>query len=107
MTENLLGTNPAAGNRGLEVISTGTNSLTFHHGRADASFQSFTGSYEWSPDLMNWYSHGATAGGVTVNFAASVWQDNPPPNSDIMQVVVSVTGGAASKIFVRHKTTSP
>lgn len=106
MTENLLGTNPTAGNRGLEVVSTSMNSLTFHHSRADAAFQSFTGSYEWSPDLMNWNSPGETAGGVTVNLAASVWQDNPPPNSDIMQVVVSVTGGDASTIFVRHKTTS-
>lgn len=107
MTERLLGTDPASFSHGLELVSSTSTSLTFRHSRTDAPVPYFTGTYEWSLDLTNWNASGATVNDITVNITSDVWQDNPSPSSDLMQVVASVSGGSAAKVFVRHKTTTP
>jgi hypothetical protein len=107
MTENLFGTDPSAWNQGLRPVSGTVDSLTFRHSHADAPVPYFTESYEWSVDLTNWHASGQTAAGVTVNCAANIVQDNPSPEPDVVEVVASVTGEPASRVFLRHKTFSP
>ena len=58
-----------------------------------------TGSYVWTTDLVNFHANGATAEGVTVNFAAT-------PNTPVAgttSVTATVTGTMPPKLFVSLK----
>lgn len=105
--ENQLGTSPAASSPGLVQVSAGESSLTFQHSRADAPLAGYTTAYEWSGNLVDWHASGATHGGVTVTIGSSVTADNPPPSNDVVGVTATVSGGSASKLFVRFKTSTP
>ena len=107
MLESQLGTNPSVSSPGLVAVSATGNSLTLRHSRADVPVPGVTLTYQWSTDLASWNDSGTTAGGVTVTITPSVLTDNPSPANDVIQVVATVTGGSASGLFVRIKTTTP
>jgi hypothetical protein len=98
--ENIFGTSPAAFSQGLSAVSTGTGTLIFRHTRNATPASDLTQSYEWSPDLVNWYASDASAGGVTVSFGTpSVVAAGPP---ELVEVTASITG-TAPNLFARIK----
>jgi hypothetical protein len=98
--ENILGSDPSVANQGLSAVSTGTGTLKFRHTRNGTPANDLTPSYEWSPDLVNWYASGANAGGVTVTFGTPTVEDAGPP--ELVEVTASITG-TAPKVFARIK----
>lgn len=107
LIESQLGTNPSVSSPGLLLVSSSGNSLTFQHSRADVPVAGVTVSYQWSTDLASWHDSGASVGGISVTITPSVLTDNPSPASDVIQVVATVSGGTASKVFVRLRATYP
>jgi hypothetical protein len=97
--ENFFGGNPSAGSSGLVAGASGVNTFTFTHPRNATPATGVTAAYRWSKDLTTYYSHGATDGDdTTVNF-------NAVTNAGITTVTATVTGTAASKLFVDVKVT--
>jgi hypothetical protein len=57
--------------------------------------------YQWSSDLGGW-NPGGSVGGVTVSFGAASIVDGSNPDYDLVEVTATVTGGSASRLFVRY-----
>jgi hypothetical protein len=98
--ENIFGTSPAAFSQGLSAVSTAPGQLKFRHTRNATPASDLTPSYEWSPDLVNWYASGVNAGGITVTFGTPTVEAAGPP--ELVEVTASITG-TASKVFARVK----
>ena len=67
--EAYFGTDPSVSNSGLRLVSTDGVTPVFTHPIADTVLSDVVGSYEWSPDLLNWYSgdgNDGPGGGPTV-----------------------------------------
>ena len=100
--ENLLGSSPAASNTGLTQISTTAGSLKFRHSQSNTIASDVTKSYQWSTDLVEWKASGQTnAGGTSATIAEAAITENAAPLNDLIEVTVSVTGGAPTKVFGR------
>ncbi|MGL5017858.1 MAG: lamin tail domain-containing protein, partial [Luteolibacter sp.] len=83
-----------------ELTKTG-NTFTFVYPKARVIPFGVTASYEWSTDLLNWYTTGQSNGVNTVTLAEDVYtDDNVSPLIDY-QVTATVTAGTATKLFVR------
>jgi hypothetical protein len=98
--ENIFGSSPAVFSQGLSAVSTAPGQLKFRHTRNATPASDLTPSYEWSPDLVNWYASGASAGGVTVTFGIPTVEAAGPP--ELVEVTASITG-TAPKVFARIK----
>jgi hypothetical protein len=98
--ENIFGTSPAVFSQGLSAVSASTGQLKFRHTRNATPASDLTASYEWSPDLVNWYASAASAGGVTVTFATPTVEAPGPP--ELVEVTANITG-TAPKVFARVK----
>jgi hypothetical protein len=84
-----------------------TNGLTFVYPQARAIPSGVTASYEWSTDLINWYTTGQSNGVNTVTLAEGEYNnDGVSPLIDY-QVTATVTVGTAPKLFVRVKALQP
>lgn len=65
--EAWFGTNPGESNPGIAVLSTIGGATVFTHPQNPSPIADVSGSYEWSPDLSNWYaSTEGPVGGPTV-----------------------------------------
>ena len=53
--------------------------------------------YKWTTDLENWYGHGETANGVTVNFT----KQTGTPSAGTSTITGTATGSGLSKIFIK------
>jgi subtilisin-like proprotein convertase family protein len=98
--ENLLGSLPTAANPGLQQVSTTGASLVFHHTFAEEPASDVTGSYEWSPDLVNWHASGALAGGVIMTITSETVTDPAHPEG-WKRVTATATQGQPGQCFVR------
>ncbi|KAB2641276.1 MAG: leucine-rich repeat protein, partial [Verrucomicrobia bacterium] len=58
--ENFLGTSPAQASAGLASIASTGSVLKFRHTRSNAVASDITAIYQWSTDLVNWFSSGQT-----------------------------------------------
>ena len=77
------------------------NTFTFVYPRARVVPFVVTASYEWSTDLLNWYTTGQSNGVNTITLADGVYtNDNVSPLIDY-QVTATVTAGNPTKLFVR------
>jgi methionine-rich copper-binding protein CopC len=94
--ESFFGTNPGTFTRGLEAGTKNGNSFTFTHPQGTPASDLST-SYRWSTDLATFNLGGATNGGTTVNFTT---QSNTP-SPGFTRVTATITGTAASKLFLR------
>jgi len=98
--EAFMGTNPSVSTSGaLTSLSTNGTVFTFTHPQANPALSDVTGSYEWSPDLTNWYAGNGVAGpvgGATVNIPSVV-----PVNG--IATVTATASQPLQKIFVRLK----
>ena len=73
--EAYFGTDPSVSNSGLRLVSTDGVTSVFTHPIADTALSDVVGSYEWSPDLLNWYAGNGVDGpngGATVSISQSV-----------------------------------
>ena len=71
--EAWLGSHPGEFSFGITNLSTTDSSTTFTHPKSDNPPSELTGSYEWSPNLVDWYAGDGTdgpLGGPTVMFSA-------------------------------------
>jgi autotransporter-associated beta strand protein len=97
--ENFYGTNPGVGNAGLISGAARGNTFTFTHPQNATPADGVTAAYRWSKDLTTFHTHGQTDGGnTTVSF-------NAVTNAGITTVTATVTGTAASRLFVDVKVT--
>jgi len=102
--ENYLGTAPDVSNQGLTQVSATAASLVFRHSRSNTPASDLTPSYEWSVNLGTWNASATTQGGTTVTFGTSVITNAEVPANDLVEVTATISGGPASRIFVRLKT---
>lgn len=84
--EAWLGTHPGEFSIGITDFSTTGNSITFTHPKSANPPTGMTGSYQWSPNLVDWY--------------AGDGADGPPGGSTVMFSAETVEGTA-------HVTASP
>ena len=102
--ENFFGTNPGTFSQGVLVGIKSGNTFTFTHPKNATPASDLTASYRWSKDLATFLANGATDGaGTTVAFTTQA--DTPSPG--ITTVTATVSGTAASSLFVRVNVTQP
>ena len=102
--ENFFGTNPGTFTPGLLVGIKSGNTFTFTHPQSATTASDLTASYSWSKDLASFLPSGATDGAsTTVTFTTQA----DTPSAGITTVTATVTGTAASKLFVRVNATQP
>jgi hypothetical protein len=102
--ENFFGTNPGTFTQGLLVGIKSGNTFTLTHPQNANPASDLSASYSWSKDLATFLANGATDGaGTTVDFTTQV--NFPSPG--ITTVTATVTGTAASQLFVRVNVTQP
>jgi hypothetical protein len=105
--ENIFGTAPNAPTTGLTHVSATATTLVFRHSRSNSPASDLTASYEWSKDLVTWQNSAANHNGTTVTLATAIITDTSAPANDLVEVTATVSGSAASKIFVRLKVSKP
>ena len=105
--ENIFGTAPNAPTTGLTQVSATATTLVFRHSRSNSPASDLTASYEWSKDLVSWQNSAANHNGTTVTLATAIITDTSAPANDLVEVTATVSGSAASKIFVRLKVSKP
>ena len=105
--ENIFGTAPNAPTTGLTHVSATATTLVFRHSRSNSPASDLTASYEWSKDLVSWQNSAANHNGTTVTLATAIITDTSAPANDLVEVTATVSGSAASKIFVRLKVSKP
>jgi hypothetical protein len=102
--EYLMGSDPTKPNTGLSVVKAGLNTLILNHNQSNTLALKLTKTYEWSTDLVNWYSSGQTnTNGTTVDIVANTKTDNIAPASDLIEVTYTISAGARGKLFARVK----
>ncbi len=90
--EAWLGTAPDRFSSGLTL--TGSDGLSFSHPKNPNAPTNLSASYEWSPDLVNWYGHGeGPDGGTSVNFDLAT--------ADSTSVVTATPSQALPRVFFR------
>ncbi|GAA5483097.1 immunoglobulin domain-containing protein [Haloferula sargassicola] len=99
--ENFFGTDPGAANAGVVNVSKSGNTLSFQHPRNATPAADISARYRWSLDLANWNASGATAGGVTVGFAASA----DTPETGITSVTATLSGATPERLFTDIQVT--
>jgi autotransporter-associated beta strand protein len=100
--EHVLGTDPSVSSTGLYEVSGTTNSVTFRHTQTNELADDVTKSYEWSSDLVEWQASGvANAGGTIGTIVATTITDTAAPANDVIEVVVTRSGTASTKLFAR------
>lgn len=106
--EALIGGNPkVAGVFDITELTQAGNTLTFVYPQARAIPSGVTASYEWSTDLINWYTTGQSNGVNTVTLAEDEYNnDGVSPLIDY-QVTATVTVGTAPELFVRVAAIQP
>jgi hypothetical protein len=94
--EAWFGTHPGQWNSGLAVGSTVGLTTTFTHPQNVAQPDDLSGYYQWSPNLVDWFTSGnGPDGGATVTFSA---------NTNGTTTTVSATASeAVERIFLRAR----
>ena len=95
--EAFFGTHPGIPNAGIIGLLTDGTTTTFSHPQAEPALDDVTATYQWSPDLVNWYSGDGVdgpGGGLTVGI--------PPvtPVGGIANVTATASQPVA-RLFVR------
>jgi hypothetical protein len=102
--ENFFGTDPGTFTQGLLAGSKSGNTFTFTHPQNPTPAMGLSATYTWSKDFANFHAEGATDGALTkVDFTTH--RNTPSPG--ITTVTATVTGTAASILFVRVNVSQP
>lgn len=103
--ENLFGTRPDQSSAGLVQVSATSGQIIFEHNLSNTPATDLSLAYEWSVDLQQWHSAGATAQGTTVNFNNNLITDVNAPANDVVRVTATASGNVPMKMYVRAKVT--
>jgi Bacterial Ig-like domain/Lamin Tail Domain len=100
--EALIGAEPDAPSvfTASELTKTG-NTFTFLYPQARVVPSGVTASYEWSTDLLNWYTTGQSNGVNTITLEGIIFDDDNVSPLIVYEVTATVTAGTATKLFVR------
>lgn len=99
--EALVGGNPnSSGVFATSGISQSGSTFIFFYPQAKTVPVGITAAYEWSTDLSNWQSGGASFGGLTVTLTGELW-DTTDSAVNLYRVSAQVTAGTTTRIFVR------
>ncbi len=101
VVENVLGSNPSVYSNGLTQISATSSSFKFRHEQSNSVATDVTKTYQWSTDLVNWATSGASLGGTTATIGTTTITDVLAPGNDVIEVTVTVTAGTPAKVFGR------
>ncbi len=96
--ENLFGSDPSVSNQGIVQVAKSGSSVTFQHPQNATPASDVSASYVWSTDLVTFNADGASAGGVTVSFAANTV-------AGTTTVTATISGTVPEKLFVAMKAT--
>jgi hypothetical protein len=100
--ENYLGSNPSQPGIALTGVSSSAASITFRHTRSNNVAADVTAIYQWSSDLVNWFTSGQTSGeGTVATITPTVITDTDTPANDLIEVTVTVSGGSTARVFAR------
>lgn len=99
--ENWFGTDPTTRNAGLTQVATVGDTTSFQHPQNPNVASDLAGSYEWSPDLVNWHASGVVVGGTTVTIVTSL----NTPSAGITTVSATPSGVIPDRIFLRARVT--
>lgn len=101
--ELILGTPPSEAGAGIHEMSLHADGrFYFSHTRRSRPVWDVWGRYQWSADLQTWHENGETsAEGVRVVMQPFVLAKGSAPEPDEVTVRVSMTQGAAERLFFR------
>ena len=107
--EQVLGSNPSVPGQGLrELLPLAPGSFRFRHSLTNAPASDVSAAYEWSSDLEDWHASGETnAAGTSATIARTVIEDRTAPETDEVEVTLTITGGPATKVFARLRADRP
>jgi len=92
--EAWFGTHPGEFSTGIVMVGTSGLTATFTHPQNPEPPLGITGSYQWSPDLVNWYPHGGgPLDGPTVSFLAETEEN--------LTTVTATASEAMPRVFLR------
>ena len=92
--EAWFGTHPGERNPGVALGSTVGLVTTFTHPQNATPPDDLTGYYEWSPNLIDWFTTGTgPSGGATVTFSAGT--------SGTTTTVTATASEAVDRVFLR------
>jgi uncharacterized sulfatase len=94
--EAWFGTHPGQFNQGITEVATSGNVTTFRHPRNPNPQSDLVTSYEWSPNLIDWYAGNGVdgpPGGPTVTFLAETL--------GATTTVTATSNGTAGRLFFR------
>jgi hypothetical protein len=98
--EAWFGTDPRAFTAGLADLGTNGTTTTFTHPRNPQAPGDLAGSYEWSPNLVDWYAGNGVdgpAGGSTLSISAA------PEGSHT--TVTATASAPVARLFIRARVT--
>ena len=102
--ENGFGTNPSLPSGGLRTVTTAGNQITFNHDQAQNRAVAF--SYQWSPNLTNWYGSGVgDPGGTLVTITPQITGPAAAPQVDQVLVTATPSGTPTGRMFLRAEAT--
>lgn len=97
--EAAFGTDPSTANSGVVSGTKSGNTYTFTHPNptAGSEVSDVSLSYEWSLDLSNWNSSGATVSGTTVTITSQA----DTPGANVTTVTATITDTEPDNLFLR------
>jgi len=73
LIEAWFGTHPGVASNGITALSNNGATFQFNHPRNASDLAGLSATYEWSPNLQNWYGDGeGPEGGVTMQFSTTL-----------------------------------
>lgn len=92
--EAWMGTHPGEFNVGMTAVGSDGTTSTFNHPATDDPPEDLSVSYEWSPNLEDWYSTGnGPNGAATVNITTST--------ADSITTVTAISSSPTVRLFTR------
>lgn len=100
--ENHLGSNPSQPSAGLIPFGTSGSDFRFRHTRSRSPATDIAVTYQWSGDLVSWFTSGqASPQGLTVAIDSEVVTDPSTPDLDVVEVTLAPTAAQPPRLFAR------
>jgi hypothetical protein len=100
--ENHFGSDPTQPGVGLTLAGTSGSTFRFRHTRRRRPATDVVVTYQWSGDMVGWFTSGQTnPQGLTVSIASEVVPDSSVPDLDVVEVALQATAGSTGRLFAR------
>jgi sialate O-acetylesterase len=100
--ENHFGSDPTQPGGGLTPAGTAGSTFRFRHTRNKRPATDVVVAYQWSGDLVSWFTSGQTnPQGLTVSIASEVVPAVSTPDLDVVEVALAPSAGSPLRLFAR------